>query len=356
MKKIIISVTNDLTTDQRVHKVADSLYNHGFSVCLVGRSGDHMNPRNYQYVRFNMIFHHGFFFYLEFNIRLFFFLLFKNFDIVLSNDLDTLLANFFVSKIKRKQLVYDTHELFPEVPELINRPITRSVWLLIERFCLPRINDIYTVSASIAHYYYKKYSIEMSLIRNYPLYRKLNYTQSNENYKKIIYQGAVNKDRGVKLMIESMKHLENVKLYIVGGGDLLDVLMSYTKDLNLQNKVNFLGKIPFSKLHVITDNADLGLSFEEDTCLAYRYALPNKVFDYISSEIPILLSDLPEFKKIIQKYNVGMILKSRKPKDVADQITQILSINKSEFLSELKVAKKDFCWENEEKELLSFFT
>jgi len=136
----------------------------------------------------------------------------------------------------------------------------------------------------------------------------------------------------------------------------LDVLMSYTKDLNLQNKVNFLGKIPFSKLHVITDNADLGLSFEEDTCLAYRYALPNKVFDYISSEIPILLSDLPEFKKIIQKYNVGMILKSRKPKDVADQITQILSINKSEFLSELKVAKKDFCWENEEKELLSFFT
>ena len=58
---------------------------------------------------------------------------------------------------------------------------------------------------------------------------------------------------------------------------------------------------------------DLGLSFEEDTCLAYKFALPNKIFDYIHAEIAVLVSDLPEMKALVNKYNVGQVLKSRVP-------------------------------------------
>ena len=129
MKRIIISVTNDLVSDQRVNKVANTLSNAGFSVLLVGRRFSEsvkLSPRNYSTYRLKMFFQKGFLFYLEYNIRLCLFLLTKKSDILLSNDLDTLCANYFVSKIRKIKLVYDSHELFTELPELIGRTFKKK--------------------------------------------------------------------------------------------------------------------------------------------------------------------------------------------------------------------------------------
>ena len=357
MKKIIISVTTDLVTDQRIHKVANSLQSNGFQVLVVGRSLNHsksLSLREYQCYRFELIFNKGFLFYCEFNLRLFFFLLFANADFLLSNDLDTLLPNFIVSKLKNKTLIYDSHELFTEVPELNNRFFVKKIWLLIERICLPRLKKAYTVSNSIAAYYNKQYGMRMSVVRNLPLMKEVRKKKHN-TIKKIIYQGAVNKDRGIDLMISSMQYI-NAELCIIGSGDILDEMIKYTNDLQLQKKVIFLGQMHFEELFDITQNADLGLSFEADSCLAYRYSLPNKIFDYINAEIPILISDLPEFNNIIDKYNIGMVLESRRPEDIARQINKLLTIKKSMWLPQILLAKKEFCWRLEERKLLSVFS
>ena len=145
MQKIIISVTNDLTTDQRVHKVCISLQKMGFEILLVGRKLQNSLPldRNYQTHRIQLLFNKGFLFYAEYNLRLFFYLLFKKKEIVLANDLDTLLPNYLVSKLQKKKLVYDSHELFTEVPELINRPKTQKIWLKIEQKILPKLKSLF---------------------------------------------------------------------------------------------------------------------------------------------------------------------------------------------------------------------
>ena len=104
----------------------------------------------------------------------------------------------------------------------------------------------------------------------------------------------------------------------------------YNTDLIIFLILN-LGQIHFDKLFNFTCSADLGLSFEDDTCLAYRYALPNKIFDYINAEIPVLVSDLPEYRHVINKYNVGCVLKSRKPKFVAQQINKMLLKSKKDW-------------------------
>jgi len=358
LKKVIISVTNDLTTDQRVDKVANSLVKAGFSVLLLGAiSKKHidLSARLYNCHRFKMIFKKGFFFYFEFNIKLFLFLLTRPCDIYVSNDLDTLCANFLSSKLKDVKLIYDSHELFSELPELLNRPVVKSIWGYIEKCILPRLKYSYTVSESIAIYYNNKYAVNMSVIANFPQIKLLgtNLIKTKQN-KIIIYQGAVNKDRGIKLMIDAMQYID-AKLYIIGGGDLLASMMTYTKNINLIDKVIFFGKLPFEELFDITKTADLGLSFELDSCLAYRYSLPNKIFDYINAEIPILVSPLPEFKKIINAYSVGEVLISRDVKIVADQINKILGFEKSKWSKSLLKAKSQYCWENEEKKLLSFF-
>tara|TARA_B100000902_G_scaffold369138_1_gene393071 strand:+ start:643 stop:1722 length:1080 start_codon:yes stop_codon:yes gene_type:complete len=354
LKKVFISVTNDLVTDQRVHKVASSLLKKGYDVLLIGTHGNKIINRNYNCHQLKTYYNKGFLFYLEFNIKLFVFLLFNHCNILLSNDLDTLLPNYLISKLKNKPLVYDSHELFTEVPELLNRPLVKSVWLYIERLCLPNLKYSYTVSESIADYYRSVYQIKMSVVRNFPLTRYFDIQQKDKKDKIIIYQGAINKDRGVELMILAMKYLD-AKLYIVGGGDLLLDMKQLSRHHHLDKKVVFFGKKHFSELLSITQTADLGLSFEEDTCLAYRCSLPNKIFDYVNAEIPVLVSDLPEFKKIINQYGVGAVLKSRDPKIVAEQINMLLSSSSENMFSQIKLAKKEFSWLNEEKTLLSIF-
>ncbi|MDG2194252.1 MAG: glycosyltransferase, partial [Polaribacter sp.] len=301
MKKIIVSVTNDLTTDQRVDKICAFLLEHNFDVLLIGRKlpGSLPIQRNYKTKRLSLFFNKGFLFYAEFNIRLFLTLLFSKKDLLLSNDIDTLVANFLISKIQYKKLVYDSHELFTEIPELIHRPFVRKCWLNIEKWILPKLKNTYTVSNSIAQYYNKKYDTNFKVIRNLPLQKKVTPSKFPfvlENKKILLYQGATNIGRGLELMIDSMAYLKNHVFIIIGTGDIFTELQQKTKQLDLNGSVKFLGKLEPKELQKLTPLADLGISLEENLGLSYRYSLPNKIFDYIQAEVPVLVSNLPEMK------------------------------------------------------------
>ena len=247
MKKVIVSVTNDLTTDQRVAKVCNSLIKHNYSVLLIGRKLKNSNPINrvYPIKRFKLIFNRGFLFYAEYNIRLFLFLLFSKKDILLSNDLDTLIPNFIISKLQGKKLVFDSHELFSEVPELVNKPLRKKFWQQLENYFIPKVKNCYTVCESIAAYYNKNYNTFFKVVRNCP-YDKPNIKSSlpiNTHEKKIIlYQGAINLGRGLELMIDTMNYLDDFIFIIIGNGDILEQLQQKVIKLKLNDKVFFLGK------------------------------------------------------------------------------------------------------------------
>ncbi len=362
MKRILVSVTNDLTTDQRVHKACITLTQMGFDVLVIGRklkNSQNLN-RTYKTFRFKLLFKKGFLFYAEYNLRLFFKLLFLKKDILLSNDLDTLLPNFLISKIFKLKLVYDSHELFTEVPELINRLFVQKFWLTIEKNILPKIKNCYTVSNSIANYYNLKYKTNFITIRNLPI--ATNKILKDElpfdikNNKIILYQGAINKARGLELMITTMQFIENSIFVIIGNGDIEKELLQQIKVLNLKEKVKLIPKQSPNELQKITPLADLGISFEEDFGLSYKFALPNKLFDYIQAEVPVLVSDLPEMKNIIQQFSVGEIIQDRYPEKLAIQISTMLQKGKEFYNSNLETAKKTLTWENESEHLKKFYT
>jgi glycosyltransferase involved in cell wall biosynthesis len=357
LKRVIVSVTNDISTDQRVGKVCNTLQNNGFDVFLIGRKLKNSTPlnRSYSTKRIQLIFNKGFLFYAEFNFRLFFVLLFSKKDILLSNDLDTLLPNYLVGVLQKKSIVYDSHELFPEIPELVHKPLVKKCWSTLEAWILPHLKNSYTVCQSIATFYDKKYNSNFKTILNLPNKKELEFGDfpfKKGDKKIILYQGAVNIGRGLELIIETMHFLDNCILVIIGDGDIYEALVKKVADKNLNNKIHFLGKISPKELHKLTPLANLGLSIEEDLGLNYRFALPNKVFDYILAEVPILVSDLPEMKQVVQNYNVGEIIKNRKPTELAKQIEKLLE---KDFSNQLTKAKKELVWENQEEKLLTIF-
>ncbi len=363
-KTIAVSVTNDLVTDNRVHKVCSSLVKFGYSVILIGRKLPQslpINQRTYQTIRMRLIFTKGLCFYAEYNIRLFFLLLFTKADVLLANDLDSLLANYLVGKIKNKPLVFDSHEYFTEVPELIHRPQVQKVWKKIEQFIVPKIKNAYTVCDSIADLFKQEYGTDFKVVRNVPLARNNVTIPDNKKIKDtrkiILYQGALNIGRGLPQLLDTMQYIDGALLLIAGDGDIAEELKSQAAKLKLNDKVRFLGKLPLEEVNHITKQAHLGLSIEEDMGLNYRFALPNKLFDYIQAGVPVMVSNLPEMAKIVSKYNLGLILQSHDPKIMSGTITEALTNTdlRKIWKENLQRAASEFIWEKEELILKEIF-
>ncbi len=363
-KKVIVSVTNDLVSDNRVHRTCTVLVEEGYNVLLVGRKlvGSLPVKREYKTHRFRLLFNKGFCFYAEYNFRLFFYLLFYRCDILVANDLDTLSANFYASRFKRGKLLYDSHEYFTEVPELVNRKKAQRLWEKMEKKIFPKLTQVVTVCDSIAEIYNQKYNVPVYTIRNVPLRKekaekKDLKTIFNQNFNSVlIYQGALNIGRGIENLIDSMLYLDDETVLIIAGkGDIEKELQAKVKQLKLNERVKFLGKVPIEELHAYTLNADLGFSLEEDRGLNYRYALPNKVFDYVQAEVPVICSDLPEMKNLVQQYNLGLCLSEsqRRPEELARIIKNALNDKQkmSEWKSNCLIAANELNWEKEKIKL-----
>ncbi|MCW3076443.1 MAG: glycosyl transferase group 1 [Bacteroidetes bacterium] len=363
-KKIAaVSVINDLVTDNRVNKTCQVLIESGYEVILIGRVLPESLPLpawQFKAVRMNLIFKQGPLFYLFFNLRLFLKLLFIKRDLLFANDLDTLLPNYLVSKLKKIPLVYDSHELFTEVPELINSSFKRKAWLKLERKIIPRLKNCLTVNESIAKIFENKYGVQFKVIRNIPSplkdFKPVSRQRLNMRTDKkiIIMQGAgINIDRGAEELIEAMRYVSNAILYIIGSGDVWRILEKRILELNLREKVILIKKIPRKELMAYTYNADLGVSIDKNTNLNYFNSLPNKIFDYLHAGIPVLSSRLPELEKIISKYDVGIFIENHDPKHIASVINGLLS---SDRLNQLKTntfkAAGELNWENERQKYL----
>ncbi len=363
-KRIVISVSNDLDTDQRVQKQCRFLYKSGFEIALYGRKLKDSKPieRPYFTQRFNLLFNHGFLFYAALNTRLFLALLFSKADAYYANDLDTLPANYLASLLRRKPLIYDSHEFFTEVPEVQNRPLVKSVWKFFERICIRQCDLVLTVSQSIAELLQGTYKLDkVFLVRNVPYERlQINPVSKSEigvaeDQFLLLLQGTgINIDRGAEELIEAITFLDNTLLLIIGGGNAMSILKAKVDKLNLNEKVLFKDKMPFGQMIRYTAAADLGLSLDKNTNINYKFSLPNKLFDYALAGIPVLTSNLHEVRKIVEGYNIGEVIDSHDPQMIAQKLESLRS-NKSQlavYRKNTSTLLNELMWEEEYRPVL----
>lgn len=367
-KKAVVSVTNDLATDQRVKRSIEVLLELGFEPVLVGRELPQSMPlsRPYQTIRFNLRFNRGFLFYANYNLHLFFFLLSQRFDLYLSNDLDTLLPNFLVSKLYGKPLVYDSHEYFTGVPEIQKRPVVKWVWTTLERLIFPHLKYVVTVNESIAQLYKKEYGKEVKVVRNIsdnslPEHRKgrVGLALPSRSFV-LLNQGAgINVDRGMEEAIKALTYLpEDVMLVIVGDGDAVPGLKKMSRELGLEERVIFRAKQPYLEMLQYTLQCDCGLSLDKPDSPNYRYSLPNKLFDYIKCGLPVVVSSVVEVKKVVENYGIGEVCEDHAPKTIAAKVEEVRKNGKDFYQPNLQRAAAENNWEQERQvwvELLSRF-
>ena len=360
-RRIFISTTNDISTDNRVNKVAVMLQEMGFEVKWIGRelAGSKPLNRSYGTDRMKLWFTKGGLFYAEFQVRLFFKLLLEcdRKSVLLSNDLDTLLPNFLISRFFGIPLVYDSHEYFCGVPEIQGRWVKR-VWQGVERFIFPRLEHIWTVNESIAGLYEEDYGKRPRVFRNIspkPSFNKKSRAELGlpDGVKIAINQGSgMNVDRGLEEAVEAVSQMEGWMLLLVGSGDAIPALKEHVKNQGLESKVKFVGRVPYQELLQYTSAADVGLSLDKSTNINYRFSLPNKLFDYIHCDTPVVASTVVEVKRIVDDYGVG---KTVHPEDIEALRSAIEKVDAGGYDAALKKAQKALNWENEQLPLKAFY-
>jgi glycosyltransferase involved in cell wall biosynthesis len=370
-KRIAVVVISDLVTDQRVHKVCRTLSEEGHQVTLIGARRKKSLPlteRPYKARRITMLFQKKIFFYAEFNLRVFFRLLFLRTDIVLGNDLDVMPACFLVSRIRKKPLVYDTHEYFLGMPELAGRPFVKRIWQALEAFIFPRLDTIYTICDSFCELYRNDYQKELRTVRNVPYLQTGAFTllpaaiqnKIPSGRKILLFQGAgINPERGVEELVLAMQYLDPFlyHLLIVGGGDIFDKIVAMVRSHSLSDRITILPKQPFEILRAITRQAHLGLSLDKPTNINHLYGLPNKIFDYLHCEVPVLVSRLVELERIVNEYQVGGFIENHDPEHIADRIRALLRDERAlEIWSEnTRRVRQELNWEQEGKIVADIF-
>lgn len=350
-------MTNDLNYDQRMQRICSTLADAHYDVLLVGRklkTSLPLSKRNFRQQRIKCWFTKGKLFYSEFNIRLFFFLVFKKMDCICAIDLDTILPCYYISKLKGVKRVYDAHEYFSQLDEVVSRPNIYRFWHRIERKMIPKFKNGYTVCESLAEEFRKNYNADYKVVHNFPLLIDLNEQTSSEDV--VLYQGAVNKGRGLDKLVLAMKNI-NATLWVCGNGNFMDQMIAVVQGNDLSGKVIFFGMLPPEELKKRTARACVGVNPFEKTGLNQYLSLSNKFFDYIHAGIPQVTMNYPEYKKINDRFRIAELIDELSPGEIANAINKILRNNELhlQLSHNCLAAKRELNWQKEKNKLLDFY-
>lgn len=356
-KRVVFSVTNDLNHDQRMERICTSLANAGYRVTLVGvlhRSSQSLRDKPFRQQRLRVFFPSGKLFYFEYNLRLFFWLLFQPADLFCAIDLDTIMPNFWVSFLRRKQRVYDAHELFCEMKEVVSRPLIHKCWSAIESWYLPRFKYGYTVNQVIAEIFNKKYGVNYRVVRNLPVLIEEAFSIEKDNY--LLYQGAVNEGRAFEVLIPAMQWI-NTPLWICGDGNFMEQTRELVRKYGVEDKVVFKGRVLPEDLRKITMRAKLGFTLFENKGLNNYYSLANRFFDYFHAATPQVCVNYPVYAQLNKEAPVAVLLDELSPECLARTVEGLLndSFQYRQLQENCLRLRQELNWQREQAILLDFY-
>ncbi|UYZ63727.1 glycosyltransferase [Hymenobacter weizhouensis] len=365
--RLIFAVTTDLNYDQRMQRICGSLAAAGYGVLLVGREwpqSEGLSAQPYQQHRLRCWFRRGKLFYLEFSLRLLVFLLGQRAAAWCAIDLDTALPVWLRARLGGQPFVYDAHELFTEVPEVVARPAVQRVWRWVEAFVVPRAARAYTVGPALARVFEQRYGRPFAVVRNIsrlaPDDEPVAADREGKDDLLILYQGALNAGRGLEALLEAMPQVRG-RLVLCGEGDLSWALRERAAALGLlaSGQVEFRGYVLPPDLRRLTRRARVGVMLLENQGLSYYYSLANKFFDYLHAGVPQVTIDFPEYRALNDQYDVADLVPDLRPATLAQALNRLLpggdEARYQQLRDNCRHARHHLHWEQEERVLLALY-
>jgi glycosyltransferase involved in cell wall biosynthesis len=314
-----------------------------------------LSTRPYSQIRLKCPYLKGPQFYLSYSAQVAAWLGARAFDVVTSCDADTLLGCTIGVSLNGAKLVFDAHEYFSELPEVVGRWHVKELWTWVEELCIPRAKQAYTVGPALARVFSERYCKPFGVVRNVPL--KANYAGllRRPMTGSIVYTGAVNEGRGVEELLEALVLLPQYSAVICGDGPLLETMKRLAQSLGVAARVRFTGRLSPDELRSELARAWIAFSALKPQGESYRLSLTNKFFDYIQAGLPQLCPALPEYEAIVSVHPVGLAIPCT-PKAIIEGLRALSNQHVYDIAaSACAQAAKVFNWELEQQELTRLY-
>jgi len=359
-KSVTISFLGNANFDTRVANLTNSLKADGIDVKVI--SFDWTSPNFDTIIGDTSIYKlvkkkNSLAYYLKFLAILFKELRKTDSSIYIAEDIFTLPIVTFIAKFRGAKLYYNSREFYAFLAGLRNKPKTQGIIRKLENFFITKVDAVLVTGDGDAEFLQEYYGINNTVvIRNLPLNQKatapkdfremLNIPISNTI---LLYQGVILEGRGFEPLFNAMTKVENCDLIVLGTGVFKTKYEQLAAELGIEKRIHFLGNIKQSELINYTAGADIGVSLIENISKSYYYALPNKLFEYIMANIPVLISDLPQMKKIVEDYNVGRFVSLETDGDLENVLAEMISGNEEikNYKSKTVEASKGLNWQME---------
>ena len=359
MKSILFVTSSDYYYDQRLQKITKTLSeDYKIKVLSPYRKKLFSDAKNIQIVKLRRIFKRGFLFYAELNHRIFWHNIWSKMDLINAIDLDTLLGSFLLGRVKNRPVVLDCHEWYEETPEVYHRSWVYRFWRSLGKYLVKKAGLRYTVNEDIAHVMSVVYQAPFEVIYNYP-YKQTKTLETNldRNKKILLYQGVLNKDRGLEQLIIAMRRLNQFQCWLVGYGDIKTELEKLVKNLGLEQQVRFLGKLTPEELRALTPKAWMGINLLHGESKSYYYSLSNKFFDYMMAGVPSLNMRFPAYEKVLDAFPMGIMIDHCEPDEI---VLAIARVEQDETLwtnmkNEAMRAAQVHHWQKQESQLKNIY-
>lgn len=362
-KKICIAFLGNPYHDSRVTNLHDSLVEDGYDVHVISFNWfSEKNINEKKYLIHELSRKQGsLVFYLNFLIKLFLSLYKIKADLYFAEDIYTLPFVTFWGKIRRAKIFYNSREIYAFIGGLRNRPILQKFITAVEKYFIKKVDLVLTTGEMDTKFIKKFYLINNVItIRNIPLYQLPAYNYDFRKKYKIpkekkilLYQGILIDGRGIAIIIKAMQKINDAVFILLGDGSEKGKYINLAKELNVTDKIFFVGSVPQDELINYTSSADIGLALIENISISYYHALPNKLFEYIMAKVPVVSSNLPQMKNIVEKYKVGKVVNVDDENEVLQTIQNMIDneLQLIEFKKNCEVAAKELNWQNEYKVL-----
>jgi len=309
--------------------------------------------------------------FLDFYVRSMAYLKQEQCDVYHAHDFNTLPVALWAQHRFGGRVVYDSHELYTETSNISK--LEKAIVGFLERVFVRRVHAVITVNNSIAQELMHRYNMEPPVIvMNCPPRKRFVERQNSEEavslipkalglsqeVQVVLYQGGFSPNRGLENLVLAAQYLDKRRIVVfMGWGRLESVLKGMVKELGLESKVYFHPPVSQEDLLLYTSSAHIGVIPYQFVGLNNYYSTPNKLFEYMMAGLPIVSSDFPELKRIIEGYNLGKTFDPDDPKDIARAINEVFE-DETQYEQMRRNALKAaeiYNWENESKKLLALY-
>ncbi|MBQ3550349.1 MAG: glycosyltransferase family 4 protein [Clostridia bacterium] len=278
-------------------------------------------------------------------------------DIIHANDLNALIPAYMAKKILNCKLVYDSHEIYVENNFLRDKRLYARVLKFREKRICKKVDQMICVSHAAADYFANEYNIPKPMVvTNCSLKSEQCFADKKNDGFEVLNHGQFYEGRGYDVMLEAiplLKDFPEIKLALRGFGKLEDQLRSRAKDLGDEN-VRFYPPVHVSQLIPEASGSMVGVAITEAICLNFKLSVSNKLFEYASAGLPVIMSDIPEHRYLNEKYEFGIIIPDDTPKSFADAVIKLYSDKEfyNKCAENAKRLSEDVNWENEFAKLI----